>query len=107
MGPPPEALTHKAVHTDSSLQLTTATLASRFEWPSPNLIGMAIGNFGDASIGSQLAVMIDLLDYMSNDELSQFVAIAELCSFGPAMGLALAVVATSLSPLRQQNNCGC
>ena len=62
----------------------------------------------DTSIGSQQAAMTDLLDSMRSDKLSPYASIAELCSFGPATGLArasqcLATVATSPSPLRLQN----
>ena len=66
---------------------------------------MAIGILGDTSFGSLQAAMIELLDSMNSDELSQFASIAELCSFGPATGPArashcLAAVATSPPPLR-------
>ena len=68
---------------------------------------MAIGVLGDTSIGSHQAVMTDLLDPLSSNELSQLASSAEVCSFGPATGLArashcLAVVPTSLSPLLLQ-----
>ena len=70
-----------------------------------DLVGLALGVLGDASSGSHQSVLIDLLESTSEDELALFVSTTELCTFGPATGLArvahcLAAVATSHPALR-------
>ena len=70
---------------------------------------MALGILGDAASGGHQAVLTDVLDPLSNKELSRLVLIAEACAFGPVTGLArashcLSAVSTSPSPLCLQRH---
>ena len=54
-----------------------------------DLVGLALGVLGDTSVGSHhQSVLTDILDSVDEDELSQLLPTAELCTVGPATGLA-------------------
>ena len=70
-----------------------------------DLVGLTVYVLGDMSVRSHQSVLTDLLDYISDEELSQSLSTAELCSFGISHGLArasncVAAVATSHPALR-------
>ena len=52
------------------------------------MVDLSVGILGDASSGGHQAVMTDLLDTPNSEEFTQFAPSAEVCSFGPATGLA-------------------
>ena len=82
-------------------------------WPPPlgtfypDLVDLSVGILGDAFNGNQQAMITDLLGTLDSEELSLLASSAEVCSFGPATGLArtsqcLSAVSTFPSPLRLQ-----